>query len=90
MRTIKDKRRLIVFKISSIKGELEEEKLTEIYQFDNNVETTLIFNPNVKSTLFVEEEAELLLQASEMFVSPLEWLRIRLARSPNFRVETTT
>lgn len=89
MRTIKDKRRLRLFRITSIKGELQEEKVAEIYQFDNNLETEIICVPDIKNQLIMDSEEELVLQASEMYMSPLEWLRIRLSRSPNYRVETT-
>ena len=85
MRYLTDRRYLVIYFVNTKNGEFSKERVAEIWQNQDG----LVFSPSsIKDTLNIVEK-DLLIQASEAFLSPIEWLRIRLLRCPNIMVEVT-
>lgn len=85
MRIITDRRSLRVSLIICKNGEMEEEHLADVWQDMNG----LVVSPSAKRDIVMDPSADILIQASEAFVSPIEWLRIRLSRCSNLKVKVS-
>jgi hypothetical protein len=80
---INDTRRFRIFRVKSSGGEMEAEPSSDIWQDPSG---RVIVSGIWEGILFPSQE-DLSLQATALSVSPLEYARQRLLRSPFVRIE---
>lgn len=80
---ISDSRRIRVYRVVTIGGEASLEAAADLWQdHDGTVNASGIWSDSL-----IPSVEDLMIQARQMVVSPLEFLRLRLQRCPIIRVE---
>lgn len=79
---ISDSRKIIISRIVSTNGELHEEQGTMFWQDTDGT----IVSSGLWADILVIKEDDLRVQAAALQLSPLEWVRRRLARVPYLNV----
>lgn len=85
MKAISDSRRLRVFRVKSARGELISDQGADVWQASDGK----IMVSGLWEDLLVPSQEDLMLQAFDAGMSPLELLRMRLLQSSAVRVEIT-